>query len=162
MYIFRSTVGGFNGYFNQGSLTIPASINTDGTLYVASTATIGGLLRHRQSFNYGETLTYTVGYNGGNQSGWFWTTNGFWDGYSTTSYLTIAVYCPGLSVWFGRAYLGAGGGFYSVVSDYASPTGSTLNALQVVDYWGPNGANSLRIITTNGAYGGSMIIKISG
>ena len=89
MYIFRSTVGGFNGYFNQGSLTIPASINTDGT------SSIGGLLRHRQSFNYGETLSYTVGYNGGNQSGWFWTTNGFWDGYSTTSYLTIAVYCSG-------------------------------------------------------------------
>ena len=123
---------------------------------------IGGLLRYRQSFNYGETLSYTVNYNAGTQSGWFWTTNGFWDGYATPSYLTIAVICPGLSVWFGRAYLAGTGGFYRIDTDFKTPTGSSLNALDVIDYWGPYGANSLRITTTNGAYGGNMIIKISG
>jgi len=138
------------------------NVNMLGSLSVGTTGSIGGLLRHRQSFNYGETLSYTVGYNGGNQSGWFWTTNSFWAGYATPSYLTIAVICPGLSVWFGRAYLAGTGGFYRIDTDYKTPTGNNLNALDVVDYWGPYGANSLRISTTNGAYGGNMIIKISG
>ena len=115
--------------------------------------------KHRAS--YAETLSYTVGYNGGSQSGWFWTTNGFW-GNTGGAYLTIYIKAVGYSSeWYGRAYLASSGGSYGVVCDYRNPTGT--NAIDVVDYWGPYGANSLRIsLVNNYVYGGDFIIKVSG
>ncbi len=113
--------------------------------------------------NAGEIVNYTVNYNGGNQSGWFWTTNGYW-GSTEASYLTICIYPTGISniVWYGRAFLGRGGGFYNIICDYRNPDGA-FNSINVVDYWGPNGANSLRIsLLNNNIYAGSFIVKITG
>jgi hypothetical protein len=146
----------------NGGSQLNGGLSVTGNTSLAQATNIGGLLRHRQSFNYGETIYYTVGYNGGNQSDWFWTTNGFWDGYGTASYLTIAITATGNSaVWFGRAFLGQGGGFYSIIQDYRNPNGGT-NTISVVDYWGPYGANSLRISIANPVYGGNFVIKVSG
>ena len=64
-------------------------------------------------------------------------------------------------MWFGRAFLGQNGGFYSVIQDYRNPIGGT-NTISVVDYWGPYGANSLRISIANPVYGGNFVIKVTG
>jgi hypothetical protein len=146
------------------------NVNMIGALSVGTTASIGGatniggLLRHRQSFNYGETVSYEIGYNGSpGLDGWWWTTNGFWAGYGTASYLTIAVNATGVSaVWYGRAYLAGTGGAYAVVQDFRQPDNNNLNQITVTNQWGANGANAMRITILNGAYGGSFIIKVSG
>ncbi len=64
-------------------------------------------------------------------------------------------------MWFGRAFLGAGGGFYSIIQNYRTPDGPT-NTISVVDYWGQLGANTLRISIANPVYGGDFVIKVSG
>jgi hypothetical protein len=146
------------------------NVNMIGALSVGTTASIGGatniggLLRHRQSFNYGETVSYEIGYNGSpGLDGWWWTTNGFWAGYGTASYLTIAVTATSVSaVWFGRAYLAGTGGAYSVVQDYRSPDNNNTNQITVTNQWGANGANAMRIVILNPNYGGTFIIKVSG
>jgi hypothetical protein len=146
------------------------NVNMNGALSVGTTASIGGatniggLLRHRQSFNYGETVSYEIGYNGSpGLDGWWWTTNGFWAGYGTASYLTIAVNATSVSaVWFGRAYLSGTGGTYSVVQDYRSPDNNNTNQITVTNQWGANGANAMRITILNANYGGTFIIKVSG
>jgi hypothetical protein len=146
------------------------NVNMIGALSVGTTASIGGatniggLLRHRQSFNYGETVSYEIGYNGSpGLDGWWWTTNGFWAGYGTASYLTIAVNATSVSaVWFGRAYLSGTGGAYSVVQDFRQPDNNNTNQITVTNQWGANGANAMRIVILNANYGGTFIIKVSG
>jgi type III secretory pathway component EscS len=155
-------VGG--GVQFNSTLSIASSLSVGTTATIGGNTNIGGLLRHRQSFNYGETVSYEIGYNGSpGLDGWWWTTNGFWAGYGTASYLTIAVNATGVSaVWFGRAYLSGTGGAYSVVQDYRSPDNNNGNQITVTNQWGANGANAMRITILNGAYAGSFIIKVSG
>jgi hypothetical protein len=129
-------------------------INANGAI------TAYGLLTHRQSLNMGETLNYTTNYAGGGQNGWFWFTNPFWY-IGSVSYLTIAINSNNGAVWFGRAFLGGGGGFYSIINDYRTPNGGA-NTINVVDYWGPTGENTLRILFDNASYRGSFTIKVSG
>jgi hypothetical protein len=150
--------------FVGGAVQFNSTLSIANSLSVGTTASIGGLLRHRQSFNYGETVSYEIGYNGSpGLDGWWWTTNGFWAGYGTASYLTIAVTATGVSaVWFGRAYLAGTGGAYAVVQDFRQPDNNNLNQITVTNQWGANGANAMRITILNGAYGGTFIIKVSG
>jgi hypothetical protein len=122
------------------------SVGTTGT--IGGNTNIGGLLRYRQSFNYGETVSYQTGYNASaGLDGWFWTTYGFWDGYGTASYLTIAVNATGVSaVWYGRAYLAGGGGAYAVVQDYRNPDNNNVNQITVTNRWGSYGAKIIMLI----------------
>ena len=122
---------------------------------------VSGLTRHTQLFNYGDTISYTADFTG--SSGWFWTTNHYWNGYATASYLTIAVTCSGISgsYWYGRAFLSGTGGFYNVICDFRTPD-SGANTLSVANWWSSNGWNALRITIINAVYGGNMNIKISG
>jgi hypothetical protein len=161
---FKSTFGGANAYFNQGTLYTPSSLLSDGSLSVATTATIGGLLRARQYFNYGETVSYQTGYNATpGADGYFWTTNGFWQSIGTASYLSIAINATGVSaVWYGRAYLSPTGGSYNVICDYRNPDNNNGNQISVQDFWGSYGANALKITILNPNYGASFIVKVSG
>ncbi len=55
------------------------------------------------------------------------------------------------SEWWGRAYLTYDGGSFGVICDYRNPTGGT-NAIDVVNCWGPNSANSLRISLVSNSF----------
>jgi hypothetical protein len=120
------------------------------------------LTRSRNYFNRGETLNYSASFYGYNAGGWYWMTNGYWQDISTVSYLCIAITCLGInSVWFGRCFLGQGGGFYQLICDMRNPNGGT-NTIDVYDIWGSTGQNGIRIVINNGSYGGQFNIKISG
>jgi hypothetical protein len=148
----------------SGNKTISGNLDITGALSIGTTANISGLTRLRHIFNYGETLSYVVGYNGGSASGWFWTTNGFWSGYGTGSYLNVAITCTGIFgvYWYGRAFLSGAGGCYAVITDFRTPDNNNGNQISVQEYWGPNGANALRISILNISYAGNFNIKISG
>jgi hypothetical protein len=120
------------------------------------------LTRSRQYFNYGTTLDYRTSFDGTNGPGWYWITNGYWDGISTVSYLCIAITCLGQNaVWFGRMFLGQGGGFYQTICDMRNPNGGT-NTIDVADVWNGGGGNAIKITINNAVYGGQFNIKVSG
>ena len=149
--------------FNTGQTkTQRAYINNNG-LGVNGSLNVSGLTRHTQLFNYGETVSYQTGFNATpSANGWFWMTNGFWSGYNTPSYLIITVMGNGNgAVWYGRAFLKQGGGFWDIICDFRSPNGAA-NTITVGDFWGANGANALMITIQNAVYAGTFNIKISG
>ena len=138
-------------YINLGGMGVNGSLN------------VSGLTRHTQLFNYGETVSYQTGFNATpSANGWFWMSNSFWSGYGTPSYLTIAIKANGNgAVWYGRAFLNGGGGFWDVICDFRTPNGAS-NTISVQDFWGSNGANALMISIQNPVYAGTFNIKISG
>ena len=138
-------------YINSGGLGVNGSLN------------VSGLTRYTQSFNYGETVSYQTGFNATpSANGWFWMSNSFWSGYDTPSYLTIAIKANGNgAVWYGRAFLNGGGGFWDVICDFRTPNGAS-NTISVQDFWGSNGGNALMISIQNPVYAGTFNIKISG
>ncbi len=75
---------------------ISSSLSVGTSASIGSTLSAGGLTTSRNYDNYGETLTYTVGYNSGPDSGWFWTTNGYWT-VTGGAYLRVYVRCTGIS-----------------------------------------------------------------
>jgi len=124
---------------------------------------INTLTRSRHYFNYGTTLSYQSSLNGTNGGGWYWATNGWWDGISTVSYLCIAITCLGQNaVWFGRMFLGQGGGFYQTICDMRNPTNGNTNQIDVADVWDNGGLNCIKITINNATYGGQFNIKVSG
>jgi hypothetical protein len=124
---------------------------------------INTLTRSRHYFNYGTTLSYQSSLNGTNGGGWYWATNGWWDGISTASYLCIAITCLGQNaVWFGRMFLGQGGGFYQTICDMRNPTNGNTNQIDVADVWDNGGLNCIKITINNATYGGQFNIKVSG
>ena len=146
----------------SGGVGINTSSSGGYKLYINGNTTITGQTRLTQIFNYGETLTYTADFTG--SSGWFWTTNHYWNGYATASYLTIAVTCSGISnvYWYGRAFLSGTGGLYNVICDYRTPDNGNANQITVANWWSSNGWNALRITIQNAVYGGNFNIKVSG
>ena len=51
------------------------------------------------------------------------------------------------------------GGFYNVICDYRNPD-TGYNTIVVQDFWGPNGANALKIdLLSNFVYGSSFVVK---
>jgi hypothetical protein len=151
----------YAGSTNTATIDSAGNLSITGALSVGTTATISGLTRLRQIFNYGETLSYNPNFTG--SSGWFWTTNHYWDGYGTASYLRIAITCSGIGgcYWYGRAYLSGGGGFYGVICDFRTPDNNNANQITVQDWWSSNGWNALRISIQNAVYAGTFNIKIS-
>jgi hypothetical protein len=144
--------------FNVNTFTI--DYNGDASLL--RNLVTGGLTRSRNYYNYGVTLNYQASFNGYNAGGWYWMTNSYWQDISTVSYLCVAITCLGQNaVWFGRMFLGQGGGFYQTICDMRNPNGGT-NTIDVYDIWGSTGQNAIRIVINNGTYGGQFNIKISG
>ena len=134
----------------------------NGNVSCTGSLNVGGLTRSRNYHNYGTTLNYQASFNGYNAGGWYWMTNSYWQDIGTVSYLCIAITCLGQNaVWFGRAFLGQGGGFYQTICDMRNPNGGT-NTIDVYDIWGTTGQNAIRIVINNGTYGGQFNIKISG
>ena len=125
---------------------------------------ITGLTRSRNYFNYGTTLSYQSSLNGTNGGGWYWVTNGFWDGLSTVSYLCVAITCTGISsaVWFGRIFLGGGGGQYACICDLRTPNGGTNTINVDANIWDSGGTNAIKITIDNATYGNTFTIKVSG
>ena len=160
----------YNGFRDLGlTVDIGKSINFNiwggnGTITSISNNNVvmNTLTRSRNYFNRGETLNYSASWNGYNAGGWYWMTNGYWQDISTVSYLCVAITCLGQNaVWFGRMFLGQGGGFYQTICDMRNPNGGT-NTIDVYDIWGSTGQNAIRITINNGTYGGQFNIKISG
>ena len=119
-----------------------------------------GLTRSINYFNFGTTLNYQASYNGYNAGGWYFPLNQFWEGYSTVSYIHIAITCLGINaVYCARALVGQSGGLYFLNMEFRNPTGT--NQIDVYDIWGGS-QNALRITINNGTYGGQFNIKISG
>jgi hypothetical protein len=123
---------------------------------------ITGLTRSRNYHNYGTTLNYRTSFDGTNGPGWYMTTNAWWQDISTVSYLCVAITCLGQNaVWFGRLFLGQGGGFYQTICDMRNPNGGT-NTIDVADVWNSGGVNALKITINNAVYGGQFNVKFSG
>ena len=141
------------------TITEVFSVN-NGNVACTGNLIVNDITRSRNYFNFGTTLNYQASYNGYNAGGWYFPLNQFWDGYSTVSYIHIAITCLGINaVWCGRALVGQGGGLYFLTNEFRNPTGT--NQIDVYDIWGGS-YNALRITINNGTYGGQFNIKISG
>jgi len=141
------------------TITEVFSVN-NGNVACTGNLIVNDITRSRNYFNFGTTLNYQASYNGYNAGGWYFPLNQFWDGYSTASYIHIAITCLGINaVWCGRALVGQGGGLYFLTNEFRTPTGT--NQIDVYDIWGGS-YNALRITINNGTYGGQFNIKISG
>jgi len=141
------------------TITEVFSVN-NGNVACTGNLIVNDITRSRNYFNFGTTLNYQASYNGYNAGGWYFPLNQFWDGYSTVSYIHIAITCLGINaVWAGRALVGQGGGLYFLTNEFRNPTGT--NQIDVYDIWGGS-YNALRITINNGTYGGQFNIKISG
>jgi hypothetical protein len=135
------------------------SVN-NGNVACTGNLIVNDITRSRNYFNFGTTLNYQASYNGYNAGGWYFPLNQFWEGYSTVSYIHIAITCLGINaVWCGRALVGQSGGLYFLTNEFRNPTGT--NQIDVYDIWGGS-YNALRITINNGTYGGQFNIKVSG
>lgn len=120
------------------------------------------LTRSRNYHNYGTTLDYRTSFDGTNGPGWYMITNSWWQDISTVSYVCVAITCLGQNaVWFGRIFIGQGGGFYQTICDMRNPNGGT-NTIDVSDVWNSGGVNALKIVINNATYGGQFNVKFSG
>jgi len=141
------------------TITEVFSVN-NGNIACTGNLIVNDITRSRNYFNFGTTLNYQASYNGYNAGGWYFPLNQFWDGYSTVSYIHIAITCLGINaVWCGRALVGQTGGLYFLTNEFRTPTGT--NQIDVYDIWGGS-SNALRITINNAVYGGQFNIKISG
>jgi hypothetical protein len=144
--------------FNVNTFTI----DNNGDASLLRNLVTGGLTRSRNYHNYGTTLDYRTSFDGTNGPGWYMTTNAWWQDISTVSYLCVAITCLGQNaVWFGRIFLGQGGGFYQTICDMRNPNGGT-NTIDVADVWNSGGVNALKITINNAVYGGQFNVKFSG
>lgn len=134
----------------------------NGNVSCTGSLNVGALIRARNYHNYGTTLDYRTSFDGTNGPGWYMITNAWWQDISTISYLTISIQALGQpAYWWGRAYLGNGGGFYGIVCDLRTPNGGT-NTIDVSDVWNSGGVNALKITINNAVYGGQFNVKFSG
>ena len=138
------------------------TIDNNGDASLLRNLVTGGLTRSRNYHNYGTTLDYRTSFDGTNGPGWYMPTNAWWQDISTVSYLCVAITCLGQNaVWFGRIFLGQGGGFYQTICDMRNPNGGT-NTIDVADVWNSGGVNALKITINNAVYGGQFNVKFSG
>ena len=138
------------------------TIDNNGDASLLRNLVTGGLTRSRNYHNYGTTLDYRTSFDGTNGPGWYMVTNGFWQDISTVSYVCVAITCLGQNaVWFGRIFIGQGGGFYQTICDMRNPNGGT-NTIDVADVWNSGGVNALKITINNAVYGGQFNVKFSG
>ena len=138
-------------------------MKNDGNTDMYGNVNITGLTRSRNYHNYGTTLDYRTSFDGTNGPGWYFVTNGFWDGIGTVSYLCVAITCLGQNaVWFGRIFLGGGGGQYACICDLRNPNGGTNTINVDANIWNGGGGNAIKITIDNAVYGGQFNIKISG
>lgn len=138
------------------------TIDNNGDASLLRNLVTGGLTRSRNYHNYGTTLDYRTSFDGTNGPGWYMTTNAWWQDISTVSYVCVAITCLGQNaVWFGRIFIGQGGGFYQTICDMRNPNGGT-NTIDVADVWNSGGVNALKITINNAVYGGQFNVKFSG
>jgi hypothetical protein len=158
---FKSTFGGANGYFNQGTLYMPSTITTDAA--VVSPVYICN----------GETYAYNSNWNSTTQSGWFVGLNRFWG--SGHAYVNLVIYLIGgggtnAYCWFGRLFLSIAGngtspapngGIISVNTDYRNPSSGNYT-INVVSLFDANGNNVAWITVQGGVFAGNIKVKMYG
>jgi hypothetical protein len=64
--------------------------------------------------------------------------------------------------WWGRAFLGNGGGTYAVICDLRTPNSGTNTVDVVGNIWDNGGVNAIKKTIQNAVYGGDFVIKVSG
>ena len=115
---------------------------------------------------YGQLAYYNSNWNSTGLSGWFiglnqWNATGDNAG---TAYLTMTVCFQTTSqyTWFGRVYVGAGGGTWVIITGFKNPTSGNYEIF-VTEHWDANGNNVLRFRTgTPGAITEPLRYKIYG
>jgi len=182
---FKSTFGGANAYFNQGTLYTPSALQSDGTLQIATTASIGGNTSIGGNINIaanctaakyyvvGETYGYNSNWNGTGKAGWFVHLNQWW--YYGHAKLNVAIYAIGAGggnavCWFGTFLLSTNnsgtspapnGGVISIITDYKYPT-SGAYTITITDTFDGSGNNVAWIQLQGSLFAGNIKVKIYG